>query len=710
VPSSADAGLSTIVDIAADAVISIDQHHRIIRFNQGAEEIFGRARVDTLGRPLDLLLPSGAVDLHSHHVDRFGRGEVPARRMGERTEVRGRRADGSEFPAEASISKATVENEQIFTVILRDVSEQRRVEQILRATEASRQAGGIQAHLAAIVESSDDAIIGTLPDGTITSWNTGAQRVCDYRSEEIIGESIALLVAPERPAEASELLGLIAAGRSVVHYETVGTKKGGTPVDLSLTISPIRGPDETIVGAAAIGRDITERKRAEAELVHRALHDTLTELPNRALLADRLDQALTRCARDGGEVAVLFLDLDRFKVVNDGRSHAAGDQVLRAVGERLRDAVRPADTVARVGGDEFVIVCEKAGRREGSLLARRIEAHLEVPFDVDVTPVVLTASIGLAVGRVGDSAKSLIRDADAAMYEAKAKGGSRTELFHTELHTRTERRLSMEAALRLAVPRDELWVAYQPIVSLSDEAMVGAEALLRWDSPDPAWAMPDAFIPVAEATGLIGPIGAWVLERVGRQLLEWSGTFTSAVPGFNVSVNVSPLQLTPALFDSLVGLVRDGLDPRQISLELTENVLMGDAEQSIEALLGLRAVGVNLTMDDFGTGYSSLSYLRRFPIDTLKIDRSFIDGLGRDGHGSAIVRAIIAMARSLGLSVVAEGVETAEQLAVLKELGCEFAQGFYWSPAVPAAELLSAFGAPHQGDVDVEETGRFDAP
>ena len=692
----ADAQLAAIVEIAADAVISVDRHQRITLFNRGAEEIFGYTAGEVLGTPLDRLLPDDVAEHHRHHIEDFGRSGVESRRMGQRAEVRGRRADGTEFPAEASISRTMVDGEPTFTAILRDVSEQRAVEEALRRAEGRRRVEEAQARMASIVASSDDAIVGVALNGTITTWNRGAETIYGYRADEVVGQPFALLMPTVGGNEATAFIERLQAGEPVIRLETVRRRKDGSIVDVALTVSPILDREGVLIGASSIARDITERKQAEARMAHQALHDALTGLPNRALLDDRLDQALARCERqEGRQLLVLFLDLDHFKVVNDGLGHAAGDAVLVAVAQRLREAVRPTDTVARFGGDEFVIVCEGAGHWHGEVLGRRIAEVLELPIDVGGRPVVTSASIGLAVGQAGDSGELLLANADAAMYEAKAKGRARTEAFDTAFRDRVDRRLSMEEALRRALEEGQFRLEYQPIVSLDDGRITGAEALLRWDSPDPDWSKPDAFIPVAEETGLIVPIGAWVVREVLDQLERWT-PLLEADPEFSVSVNLSVLQLTPELADATFELRSRGIAPGRLTFELTESVLMDDAEACIEALLGLRMVGARLAIDDFGTGYSSLAYLQRLPIDTVKIDRAFVKGLGSTGprstdNDSAIVAAILALADALHLSVTAEGVETPEHLAALAALGCRHGQGWYWSPAVPADEFAAAY-------------------
>jgi diguanylate cyclase (GGDEF)-like protein/PAS domain S-box-containing protein len=471
-----------------------------------------------------------------------------------------------------------------------------------RTSEDEKDGWRSQALLASIVASTDDAILSETLEGIITSWNRAAEAIYGYRADEVEGRHISVLVPPDRPDDVPELLRRVGQGEAIVRHETTRRRKDGTLVDVSLTISPLRDGHGTIVGASTIGRDITERKLAEAALVHQALHDSLTGLPNRALLVDRLEHALAHCARrEDREVLVVFLDLDHFKIVNDTRGHAAGDSVLVAVAGRLKDALRPADTVARFGGDEFVIVCEEAGQEHGKLLGDRIANCLETPIDVHGTAFVPRASIGLAVGGQGDSAESLLARADAAMYQAKGKGRSRTEVFDAELQARLDQRVSIEAALRQALDRGQFRVLYQPIISVGTGSMVGAEALLRWDSPDPAWSAPSTFIPVAEATGLIVPIGQWVLAEVARQLDDWADLLAPG-DGFSVAVNLSALELRPELAEAMFELRDRGVDGSRITFELTESVLMENAESSMEALLGLRFVGATVALDDFGTG------------------------------------------------------------------------------------------------------------
>jgi len=434
---------------------------------------------------------------------------------------------------------------------------------------------------------------------------------------------------------------------------------------------------------------VIERRRADDQLAHQALHDPLTGLPNRGLLIDRLEQALARRGRGGGSLAVLFLDVDRFKLVNDGLGHGAGDELLRAVASRLLQVVRPSDTVARFGGDEFVIVCEEATDEPTAMsLANRICTSLGDHMDVGGRRMQVTVSVGIVLADASRTdPEAVLRDADAAMYRAKERGRARVELFDSSLRERVMERLDAEAALRQAIERDELRLVFQPEVSLADGTVVGVESLLRWQHPEKGLLTPGAFLPMAEETGLIVPMGTWALEQACMHATEWRGNHRDAPP-FVVWVNLSARQLCePGLSDRVADiLTKTGADPEMVGIEITESVLMEDIDAVGAALRALETLGLKLAIDDFGTGFSSLSYLKQFPVHMLKVDQSFVAGLGQDDGDSAIVRAVIELAHSLGLTCVAEGVETAQQMAALRRLGCDAAQGYYFDrPGSPAA-------------------------
>jgi diguanylate cyclase (GGDEF)-like protein/PAS domain S-box-containing protein len=433
---------------------------------------------------------------------------------------------------------------------------------------------------------------------------------------------------------------------------------------------------------SAMLHDISERKEIEDRLAHQATHDPLTTLPNRTLLLDRLDQALRRARRNHRRVAVLFLDLDHFKVVNDSLGHGLGDRLLIAIAERLQTALRPADTVARFGGDEFVVLCEDVMSQDDAIaIAERVNDAISGPFVIDDTEVFVGVSIGIAFPDDNDAdPETLIRDADAAMYQAKDRGRARWVVFDNAMRASAVDRLDIENALRRALDRRELRVFYQPLIELGTGSITGVEALLRWEHSERGLLLPSDFIAVAEETGLIVPMGSWVLDQACRQVQRWQASIPDLEP-LVVAVNLSGRQLGhPRLVEDVAAIIADtGIDPANLELEITESVLMDDVEMSEETLGRLKTLGVKLVVDDFGTGYSSLSYLRRFPVDVLKVDQSFVDGLGADPGDSAIVTAIVTLAHTLGLRAVAEGVETNEQLTELRRLGCDTAQGFYFA-------------------------------
>ncbi len=461
-------------------------------------------------------------------------------------------------------------------------------------------------------------------------------------------------------------------------------------------------PDRTVVWASThvtlvrdeIGKpqcflahflDISDHKSLEEQLAHQALHDMLTGLPNRALLLDRVAHGLAGSRRHGTKLGVVYVDIDHFKMTNEALGHALADELLCQVASRLTSSIRPGDTVARIGGDEFVIVCDDPSLFEIEHIANRYLESLRQPFMIRGEETSITISVGIAVADRVATPESLLRDSDSAMYRAKDRGGGCIELFDEELRLKAEQRSTMAAALWRALEREEFTVYYQPIVDLSTGAMVSAEALLRWEHPDGVLVGPDEFIPLAEETGLIVPIGAWVLEEACRRLAEWQ----RVDPAMSVAVNLSVRQMIAPDVAELVADVieRTGVRPEGLCLELTETSFVKDVNEFSDTLARIKKLGVFLSIDDFGTGYSALSYLKHFPIDAVKIDRAFVMDLGKDPHASALVAAIVAMADALGIHVTAEGAETADQLARLKGLGCQRVQGYIFARPMPAAAL-----------------------
>ena len=435
--------------------------------------------------------------------------------------------------------------------------------------------------------------------------------------------------------------------------------------------------------------DVSDRKRMEAELERLALFDPLTGLPNRALFADRLSHALVARA-EGSTTAVYFLDLDRFKRINDSLGHAAGDEVLGEVARRLEQALRPEDTVARFGGDEFTILCESVGGvLEAVGVADRLQRPLADPIRVGNADLRLSASIGVALAESGEPAdvERLIEDADAAMYRAKQRGGARTELFDSGMRDQAVEALAVEQQLQLALDRGELRLFYQPQVDLATGTVLGAEALLRWQHPDRGLLAPGAFLDVAEESGLIVPIGAWAVDKVCRRLSSWRERPETADLWLSVNLGARELTHPDVVTTVLAAVRRSGIDPGRLCIEVTEGNAMADRDSGIRALRELSEAGVRVAIDDFGTGYSSLEHLRHMPVDVLKIDRSFVQGISPDSTDGALVAAALALGRALRIHVVAEGIETNDQADALRELDCPVGQGFLFARPLPADEL-----------------------
>ncbi|MDQ3983516.1 MAG: EAL domain-containing protein [Actinomycetota bacterium] len=563
-----------------------------------------------------------------------------------------------------------------------------------------------EARFRSLVQNSGDVICIVDERGRALYSSPAVAEVFGFTAEEIRGDDLVELVhRDERGAARGALASLLEQPRGTsAKLEFRVRHRSGAFKDLEVTATNLL-EDANIGGIVLNARDISQRKVAERDnealqeqLAHQAFHDPLTGLANRALLRDRLQHALARVARSREPLAVMFIDLDEFKAVNDSMGHDAGDELLKAVADRLRASVRPADTVARLGGDEFAILLEGMfNGSEAPRVAERVIRTFTAPFDLAGHPVPIGASIGLALKDGKEATEELLGNADVAMYAAKARGRGCYEVYRPELRVARTERVRQELDLQNAVARNEFVVEYQPIVDMATGRMSGAEALVRWSHPTRGLVPPADFVELAEDTGLIVPLGRWVLRQACRQGAAWKVAHPDAA-ALKVSVNLSVRQFQePDLVQQVTDtLAITGFPAGDLVLEITESVFLNDSPSTMQTLQGLKALGVMIAIDDFGTGYSSLSYLRRFPIDILKIDRSFIDGIENGVEDAALARAIVQIGENLNLTIVAEGIETPEQLHEVRELGCHEGQGFFLSVPLESdamQDLVSTGGA-----------------
>jgi diguanylate cyclase (GGDEF)-like protein/PAS domain S-box-containing protein len=538
-----------------------------------------------------------------------------------------------------------------------------------------------------------DAVISTDVGGRVTYLNAVAEGLTGWSLAEAadrpLEEVFRIADATTRETTQNPMALAILENRTVgLKSNCVLIRRDGTEAAIEDSAAPIHDRRGHVTGAVMVFRDVSMARALSLKMVHLAQHDSLTDLPNRVLLHDRLTQALALARRHQQGLALLFLDLDRFKNVNDSLGHAIGDRLLQSVAERLLACVRSSDTVSRQGGDEFLILLSEVARPEDAAAsAEKILLALSLPHRIDQQDLHLTASIGVVTyPEDGTEADTLLKHADLAMYRAKDSGRNTYRFFEPEMSKNTAHRQSLESGLHRAIERHEFVLHYQPTMNLDSEEIIGVEALIRWYHPQRGLVLPGQFVPLAEETGVIATIGRWVLREGCRQSREWRD---AGLPPVRIAINISMVELRDKAFLESVGgiLEEHGLVPQDLELELTETFLMRDSNSTAAVLQSLSDLGVRIALDDFGTGYSSLSHLKRFPIDTLKIDQSFVRNVAADSDDASIVSAVIGMAKGLQIRVVAEGVETREQLAFLRKRGCPEGQGFYFSPPVSAREF-----------------------
>ena len=666
-----------LFDLTPNYVSIRDEDGRYVMVSQAYADLYGTTVDDMTGKPVSAFTPGVEASRRELNEDR----DVLRTRRSKTVEREMLDSSGTLKLLQIVKRPIVLEDGRAFVMCVAvDVTKSQRAETTLAKTND---------FLKNILETISDAVFALDTGGKFTHANQRLAQMTGYRHHELIGMPFSRIFPADTVFDVQRILSaLIWEGGKEKRFEVHIAHADGHPRIVTCSLLPLKEGDR-VIGIAGTAVDITERKAAEQRIEHLAYHDPLTNLPNRRLLNDRLTMAMSQAQRDGRMVAVLFVDLDRFKSINDSLGHRTGDAVLQELGTRLRAAVRAGDTVARMGGDEFVFLLPAIDRADEAIaVARKVLDAVRQPFNVEGREFVVTASIGMSFfPNHASDAETLIKQADTALFESKRRASDTYEIFDESMSARSLDYFILENELRRAIAQNELVLMYQPIVEMRTERITSLEALLRWQHPEKGLLMPDDFIGLAEETGLIIPLGDWVLREACRQNREWQRRGLFTVP---VAVNISARQLDCDLVASVSeALDASALPPQFLDLELTESLLMESAASSSMTVDALKEVGTRISIDDFGTGYSSLSYLERFPIDCLKIDRSFMPHDPLAPGAGIIAGTIISMAQTLGLDVVAEGVETREQRDFLLARGCSRAQGHYYWAAMPADDLES---------------------
>ncbi len=651
---------------------SLDQQGRILEVNRAWLAMLGYDREEVIGRFIGDFMLEKDLALLEERFPRFVRtGEIQCAEFDFRRKGGGVVTVSVDGTIGYDLSARTPQTHCILT----NVTERRRAEAELRLA-------------AEVIENTAEGVLITDPSNAIVSVNRAFTEITGYPRQEMLGRNPSLLASGRHDRGFYEAMWRTLEKTGHWQGEIWNRKKSGEVFPEWLSVSTVRDEAARIVHYVGIFSDITGIKQSEAQLTHLAHHDALTGLPNRLLISDRIDHALHRARRDGNEVAVFFLDLDRFKHLNDSLGHAVGDQLLQQVTGRLSACMRDSDSVGRIGGDEFIVVVDEVQRvTDVGAIAQKVLDDFTDPFQLDSHQLHVTPSIGISLFPAdGHDALTLIRNADSAMYRAKEEGRNNYQFYTPDLTQKATERVQVENDLRHAMARDEFIVYYQPQVNLETAAVLGAEALIRWRHPTKGLVPPMSFVPLAEDTGLIQQIGEWVLVSACRQWLRW---LDSGLVHGRVSVNLSSRQIDHGDIVETIrrSLETAGLEPRYLTLEMTEGVLMRETSRTVEVLEELRELGIQLAIDDFGTGHSSLSRLKQLPINTLKIDRAFVKDIHTDPDAQAIAQAIIALSNSLKLTVIAEGVENEQERAFLFAKGCTLGQGYLYCKPLPPDEF-----------------------
>ena len=665
--------IRAIVDNTAEAIITFDEAGAIGTYNPAAERMFGYQPSEIANKSVALLIPGLAAppgQATAAAADAY---------MDRRTEVTGRRKDGAELPLELSVSAMELGGQRLFIGIAHDITERKQAEIEVRSQRE---------WLSTLLDAMPDIVCFKDGDGRWLIANEPYLQTFDLQGADVQGKTAPELAAGNPNGDV--LLASIHSDRLAwLRRRTTSFEASiftnGQNRTFDLMKAPLFNPDGSRKGLVVVGRDITDRMQAAARIRHLAHHDSLTDLPNRALFQERLQEAIAQARRGGSMLGLMFLDLDKFKDINDTLGHHVGDLLLQSVARRLLGCVRQTDTVARLGGDEFAVLLTNLNSADGAgTVAESIVRSIAEPFALDDNEIVSSTSIGITIyPHDAQDAERLLKYADLALYRSKADGRNNYHFYVPEMDAEVQARKALERDLRRALSETQLTLFFQPQIDLRTGGITGSEALIRWFHPRRGTVSPVDFIPIAERSDLIYPIGRWVLEEACRQAAEWQET---GLAPSRVAVNLSPAQFK---HQHLVAMVREvleqtGLNPTLLQLEITESVAMQNVEASIDTLSELRDLGIQVSIDDFGTGYSSLNYLKRFPVDKLKVDRSFVRDIGLHPDNAAIVRAIINLGHGIGTKVNVEGVETIDQLEFLVAHGVDEAQGFLFSQPLPA--------------------------